>query len=51
MTYTCLHHGNVMLVAILNRQLVVDRSSRLNDCRDASLVGDLHTIREGEEGI
>ena len=51
MTYTCLHHCDIMLVAILDRQLVVDRSTRLDNRFYARLVSDLHAIGEGEERI
>ena len=51
MTYTGKYHGHVVIVAIVYAQLVFDRSTGLDNSLYTSLVGNLHTIREGEEGV
>ena len=40
-----------MLVAVVKGQLVFDAAARLDDCRHALLVCNLHAVGEGEEGI
>ena len=45
------HHRKALPVAIVNAQLVPDRSAGLDHSRDPGLIGDLHTVREREKGI
>ena len=51
MTNTCLHHSQTMLVTVLDRQLIIDRASRLDYGRDTCLVCDLNAIGEREESV
>ena len=44
-------HCHFMLIAIVDRVLVLDRSPRLNNRLNTVLIGDLNTIREWEESI
>ena len=45
------YHSNAMLIAIVERQLVLNASARLYNRRDALVTCYLHTIGEGEESI
>ena len=40
-----------MLVTVLDRQLIIDRASRLDYGRDTCLVCDLNAIGEREESV
>ena len=51
MTNTCLHHSQTMLVTVLDRQLIIDRASRLDYGRDTGLIRDLNAIGEREESV
>ena len=50
-TDTRLHHSQAMFVAIINGQLVVNRTSRLDNGSDTGLIGDLHTVGKREKRI
>ena len=45
------YHSHVMGVAVIDRFVVADRASGMDYGSDASLVGYLHAVSEGEEGI
>ena len=51
MSYARHDHGNAMSIAIIDAQLVLDGSPRLNHRLNPCLMGNFNTIREGEEGI
>ena len=45
------NHCNSRLVARVNGKLILDATSRLDNCRNASLYTFLYTVAEGEEGV
>ena len=51
MTHTGIDHRNTVFVADIDRQLVLDRSARLDDRRHTGLDRFLYRIRHREEGI
>lgn len=51
MADTGLHHFHFMCIAILDRKVVVDRSSGLYYRSDAGFVRNFHAVGEGEKGI
>ena len=50
-TEPCYHHCNVMFVAIIKREFILDASARLNYSLNAFITCNFHAIREGEESI
>ena len=50
-SHSCENHRNIVLVRRVNRILIMDRPTRLNDRGDTGLVGGFNTIGEREEGI
>lgn len=48
MTNTRLDHSQTMFVAIINGQLVVNRTSRLDNGGDTGFVGNFHTVGKRE---
>ena len=48
---TCQHHAHALGIAVVDAVLVFDRATRLDDCGDASFVGDGDAVREREEGV
>ena len=44
-------HGEAMFVAVINAQLVFDRSSWLDHRLDSGVIGQFNAIGEGEERI
>ena len=45
------HHAHALGIAVVDAVLVFDRATRLDDCGDASFVGDGDAVREREEGV
>ena len=46
-----LYHSYMMLVAVIHRELVVNRASRLDDCGDTRFAGSFDTVGGGEKCI
>ena len=44
-------HGHVMCITKVDAQLILDGTSGLYNGSDTCIVGNLHTVREREEGI
>ena len=44
-------HTHSVLLAVVDAVLVMDRATRMGDSHDTGLMGNLHTVREGEECI
>lgn len=51
MTDSRLNHSQAMRVAIFNGQLVIYRTTRLNNCSNTCLISYFNTVREWEECI
>ena len=51
MTNSCGHHRDAMFVAIVERKLILDGTTRLNNCGHTFISGNLHTVGEGEESV
>ena len=51
MTDTRLNHSQAMLVAIINRQLVIYRTTRLNNSSNTCFISYFNTVREREKCI
>ena len=45
------HHRDAMFVAIVERKLILNGATRLNNCGHTFISGNLHTVREGEESV
>ena len=44
-------HGHSQLISLINRILILQRTTGVDDRRDARRSRSCHTIIEGEEGI
>ena len=44
-------HAHVVFLAVVDGVLVVDGATGMGDSHDACLMGNFHTVGEGEEGI
>mgnify|MGYP001524057474 FL=1 len=51
MTNSCGHHRDAMFVAIVERKLILDGTTRLNNCGHTFISGNLHAVGEGEESV
>ena len=51
MTNSCGHHRDAMFVAIVERKLILDGTTRLNNCGHTFISGNLHTVGEGKESV
>lgn len=49
MTNSCGHHRDAMFVAIVERKLILDGTTRLNNCGHTFISGNLHAVGEGEK--
>ena len=49
--YSGKYHFHIVRIAIVDGKLIFNRTSRLNYGIDAIFMGNLHAIREWEEGI
>ena len=45
------YHSNTILITFINRILVFNRTTWLNDCLNTSFMCFFYTIREWKEGI